>query len=445
MKNPKSNYIIDAVRIRRKRRIIRAIIAGASLLVIGFIVFFVYILNLKDDIDESFTNEPVVTPSAYSFASTETEETSSDDPSETHSESTGNTSEDTSSTPDDTTGSGSEDTTEPLSPSGEDTTEGDPSETRIPDDTNETGENTEETTVNLQPDETMHHEPVSFPGKYPLQTVTHAERDQAFASLKQSVKKYIAEHKDARIGFYFINLSTSESFGYNDVAPFVVGSCIHIPLVKMVCDDVRSGQMVMDRILEYSPDEKDSKVNSKVSGFPSGKKFYIHQLLDYALKYGDGVAMNMLIDSMSGIENVLTRLTTVTRGIDYSVVQHYDDYKGIQQAGAYRSSAYDLATYMEDLYWDYISYPEYYQPMIDSLYGCDSNWGVGKFFAPGTTILHRTGSNSDFHSESDVAILLSSEPVIVSVTVEAETSEEAKEIQAALGALVYNFISYCHT
>lgn len=445
MKNPKSNYIIDAVRIRRKRRIIRGAIAGAAVLLVGFIVFFVYILNLKDDIDENFDDEPVVTPSAYSFASEE-DTGSSEDPSGS----------DASSIPsDDPTTAAGESTTETVettpgdtesqAPSGQDTMEDTPTTPAEPDDTNNTDETTSETTPNLQPDETMHHEPVLFPKKYPLQTVTHAERDQSFASLKQSIKKYIAEHSEARIGFHFINLSTSEAFGYNDVSPFVVGSCINIPFTKMLCDDVKSGRATMDRIVSYTPADGDEKIISKVAAAPSGKKYYIHQLLDYSLKYGDGVAMNMLIDAIGGTESALSRLKAQTRGIDFTSVQNYDDYTGKHQAGAYRSSAYDLATYAEALYWDYMSYPEYYQPMVDSMAGCDSNWGVGKLFPSSATILHRTGSNTEFHSECDVAIILAEEPVIVSVTVEAETPEAAKEIQAALGSLVYKFISYCHT
>ena len=97
------------------------------------------------------------------------------------------------------------------------------------------------------------------------------------------------------------------------------------------------------------------------------------------------------------------------------------------------------------IYWDYMSYPSDYQGLIDSLARCNSNWGLASRFPSDTLILHRTGSNSEFHSESDVAISLSCEPVVLSVTVEAETPDAAKEIQAALGALVYNFISDCHS
>ncbi|MBR3058056.1 MAG: serine hydrolase [Clostridiales bacterium] len=460
MKNPKSNYIIDAVRIRRKRRLMRGIIAGVSLLIVGFVVFFVYILNLKEDIDESFSDESIVSPSAYSFASTETEDTSEADlnassekesASGSSSSSEESTGEDPTTSAQDTSSQDTEttppDDTETVPPSGDATTE-DTQETREPgdiDETNDTDETAPETTPNLQPDETMHHEPVAFPQKYPLQKVTHAERDQSFASLKQSVKKYIEEHTNARIGFYFKNLSTSEAFGFNDVQPFVVGSCIHIPMVKMLCDEARSGRMTMDRLMTYTPGDDDSKVDSKVSALPSGKKIYTYQLVDYALKYGDGVAMNMLIESMGGLDDVLSQLKKLSRGIDFTATHNYTDYTGKKQAGAYRSCAYDLANYIEDLYWDYLSYPEYYQVMIDSLYGCDSNWGVGKRFPSDTIIMHRTGSNTELHSEADVAIILSTEPVIISVTVEAETPEEAKLIQGDLGALVYKFLSYCHT
>ena len=55
MKNPKSNFIGEAWRLRRRRMIIRGIIVGALILVVAFTIFFVKILNMKDEIDSEFT------------------------------------------------------------------------------------------------------------------------------------------------------------------------------------------------------------------------------------------------------------------------------------------------------------------------------------------------------------------------------------------------------
>ncbi len=438
MKNPKSNYIGDARRIRRKRRILQGIVAGAVVVVLGFIIFFTYILKLKEDIDESF-------PDYTSYETSETDATSSSDPSSPSSEPSETTAPTTTTSAATTETQDPEMTTTEPGESSSDITSGegsDPSETGDPSETTD-GSETSETTVSLLPDEPTERDPVLFPSKYPLQKVTHDERDQAYAAMKQAVKKYIETHAGARIGFYYLNLSTSEAFGFNDTQPFVVGSCIHLPMVKLLYDDVRAGRMTMDRVVTYHT--SDSKVRSAVSNYPDGKQFYLSQLADLAIKDGDGVAMNMLFDPMGGMDDVFNRLKSMTLCIDYTAVQNYVDYKKVQQAGAYRSSAYDLAHYTETIYWDYMSYPEHYQSLIDSLAHCNSNWGVAKQFPADTLVLHRAGSNVTFHSEADVAIILSAEPVIISVTVEADTPDEAREIQAALGALVYNFISYCHS
>lgn len=440
MKNPKSNYIGDARRIQRKRRIMRGIIAGVVVLVLGFIIFFTYILKLKENIDESF-------PESETYETQETSDTTSSLSSESTGP-TGETTEQTTTTTVPTTAetqepemttSGTEESTEDTTP----TSDTDPNASSDPSDTSET-------TVSLQPDEPEERDPVLFPAKYPLQTVTHAERDQSFTAMKHAIKKYIEGHTDARIGFYYINLNTKESFGYNDVQPFVVGSCIHLPMVKILYDDVREGRVAMDRIVTYHPKEGENgdsteKIKSVVSTNPDGKQFYVSQLADLAIKDGDGLAMNLLFDAMGGQQNVLDRLKSMTLCIDYLATKNYEDYKKTQQTGAHRSSAYDLAHYAEVVYWDYMSYPSEYQGLIDSLARCNSNWGLAKQFPAGTLVLHRTGSNSTFHSESDVAIILSCEPVILSVTVEADTPDAAREIQAALGALVYKFISYCHS
>lgn len=436
MKNPKSNYIGDARRIRRKRRILQGIIAGAVVVILGFIIFFTYILKLKEDIDESFPD----------YTSYETDETpdSSSDPTSTTSDPGESTVPATTAPTTSTETSDPEMTTAEPGGSSDTSSEGgsETTETADPSATTDDSE-TSETTVSLLPDEPTERDPVLFPYKYPLQKVTHAERDQAYAAMKQAVKKYIETHTEARIGFYYLNLNTSEAFGFNDTQPFVVGSCIHLPMIKLLYDDVRAGRMTLDRTVTYHT--KSSEVHSVVTTYPDGKQFYLSQLADLAIKDGDGVAMDLLFESMGGMDNVFNRLKTMTLCIDYSAVQNYEDYKKVQQAGAYRSSAYDLAHYAETIYWDYMSYPDDYQGIIDSLARCNANWGVAKQFPADTLVLHRAGSNINFHSEADIAIVLSAEPVIISVTVEADTPEAAKDIQSALGALVYNFISYCHS
>ena len=54
MKNPKSNYIGEARRIKRNRMFIRVIISAAVILIVSFAIFFKYILSLKKDIDDEF-------------------------------------------------------------------------------------------------------------------------------------------------------------------------------------------------------------------------------------------------------------------------------------------------------------------------------------------------------------------------------------------------------
>lgn len=439
MKNPKSNYIGDAWRLRRKRLIIRGIIVGAVILAIAFAVFFVKILNMKDDFDEEFSESS----DSVSFST---------EPSSSEVTLSG---EDTS---DSAQVSGPSETVDPSeSVSGSSSSE-ETSDTELPPTTESTQYTSEEeietddegnevtttTTISLLPDETEPRETVLFPTSYPLQTVTHSQRDQSYANLKHAVKKYIEENEDARIGFYYINLSTNESFGYNESLPFVVGSSIYLPMVTMFYDDVRAGVRSPETVVAFHPDYVQDGTYSSISEMPDGKQFYLGNLADRALSDGDSIALQMLLNNMGGSESVLKRLSSMTSGIDYTASQHYTDYQGNLQTGAHRSSPYDLACYAEDLYWKYMSYPEDYQDIINALRVNDSTSGLSRSFPSDTTILHRPGSSTTYHAQSDVAIILSSEPVIVSITVETEDPTKAQEIQVALGALVYNFISYCH-
>ncbi|MBR5975046.1 MAG: serine hydrolase [Clostridiales bacterium] len=453
MKNPKSNYIGEARRIRRTRMIIRGIIAGVIVLVVAFALFFAYILNLKDDIDTEFSASSDTTgmfsSSGNTATSAEDSSSGSDEPRPGESSDT-----DVTTRPEDTTETGTADTSDPDATSDPEGGEG--SETTdevLPIDTNHTEEDPDATgddaaattTVNLLPDEWEEKEPVLFPQKYPLQTVTHAERDQAYANLKHAVKNFIAENTDARIGFYYINLNTNEAFGYNESSPFVVGSSIYLPLTMMFYDNVRAGITSTEIVVAFSPAYVDENTRTSLAEMPEGKQFYLDQLAYLALSDGDSVAMNMLLDNMGDMDKIWENLRQMTSCIDFTAVQNYVDFQGIQQSGEHRSSAYDLASYAQKLYWRYISWPSDYQEIVDALGASDHSSGIGKYFPDDTVILSRSGSNAELSSESDVSIVLSDEPVVICVTVEAATPEAAKEIQAALGALVYNFISYCHT
>ncbi len=441
MKNPKSNYIGEARRIKRKRLIIRAIIAGSVILVVFFAIFFTYILNLKKDIDSEFpgSDSSVETRPSTGELTVPSEDPSGSETSEATPETTPS---ETTTAPESSENTGAEDTTA----SGDDPSSGssDPSDPNA----------SSETTANLLPDDWSDKEQVLFPQKYPLQTVTHTERDQAYSSLKHAVKKYIEDNSDARIGFYYINLNTNEAFGYNEAQPFVVGSSVYLPLTMLIYDDVRAGTKSMDIAVTFSKSDIPEKTNTKLGDAPDGKQFYLWQLAYLALSDGDSSAMNMLLKHTDSLkeateagpneDDILVRMTRMSSSIDYTAVQNYHDYAGIQQSGKHRSSPYDLATFAKLLYWRYMSYPDVYQNMIDALGSTDRNCGVTRQIPSSATVLHRPGSNKDFHSESDVAIILGPEPVAVCVTVEAETPEKTQEIQAALGALVYNFINYCH-
>ena len=235
-----------------------------------------------------------------------------------------------------------------------------------------------------------------------------------------------------------------KAFGYNEAQPFVVGSSIYLPLTMMMYDDVHAGTRSMNIAVPFKRSSIPEKVDTKMGEVPEGKQYFLWQLAYLALSDGDSAAMNMLMESLGNQEALMTRLSQMSACIDYSQIQNYFDYKGVQQTGDHRACAYDLANFAEMLYWKYMSYPDEYQNLIDALGNSDRMSGIGRQIPSDAVVLHRHGSNIDFHCESDVAIILGPEPVVVCVTVEAEDPETTQEIQAALGALVYNFISLCH-
>jgi beta-lactamase class A len=176
-----------------------------------------------------------------------------------------------------------------------------------------------------------------------------------------------------------------------------------------------------------------------------GAQFYIRELSRLSITEGDNVATAMLLRRLGGIEAVNKEFMVISGIVDFVKIHKYTDFSGTKLSGAYRSGVQDLARYAEALYYRYMIDPEDYQSLINDLAHTNSDWGVADQFPEGTQVFHKTGSNVKYNSETDVALIICEEPIIICVSVEASTSEEAKEIQSALGKLVQEYISSCYT
>jgi beta-lactamase class A len=411
MKNPQTKYL-SAARKLMKFRQVRNIIVLSVIIVLSLVaILIIYVSLMKEKIDKVFPSDTVISSVQ---ASSEISESTSP--------------------PSDITVS-SDPSEETSASSGTESSSG-------PSDSDPTGETTE--VDSLLPVAPPPEEDVFFITGTLLQTVTHQERDVAYDQLIQSVKTYISDTSDARIGFYYINLKNKEEFGVNDLAPYVVGSAINLPINLILCDSLKDGKLTFQDILTYSADDLTTGTGT-IKSEAVGKKYYIRELSRLSLTQSDNVATAMILRKLGGIESVCEKLRTISGIVDFCTVKNYTDYSGKQQSGTRRSGPQDLAKYAEALYYRYLSYPEIYQTLINDLAHSESPWGIGTAFPEGTQVFHKAGINAYFSSETDVAIILCEEPIVLCVTVETESSSHARDIQKDLGILVYDFIHLCYS
>lgn len=400
MKNPKSLYVSSVRKVMKFRQIRNIVILILAILMAVATLLVVYVGMMKKEIDEAF-------PSTGS------------DMSISESGSVISETADLSSVP-----------TDPTPP---DETTVTP-ETTAP----EGGE-----TNPLLPDDPPPEEDV-FINKSPLlQTVSHEQRDIAYGKLKQDVKKYIADATGTRIGFYYINLKNNEEFGTNDLEPYVVGSSINLPINLILYETAKSQLLSFNEVMAYSEGDR-TEGSGAIKDEAYGSQYYIRELSRLSITTGDNVATAMLLRRLGGIEVVSEEFRKISEIIDFVKVHKYTDYSGTVLSGAYRSGVLDLARYAEALYYRYIVDPEDYQTLMNDLAHTESAWGVAAQFPEGTQVFHKTGSNSTYHCETDIAIIICEEPIVICVSAEAATPAAARKIQSDLGKMVQEYISYCY-
>lgn len=407
MKNPKSLYVSSASRLKGKRQVRNILLLILAIVVMLGLFVVLYVAGTKREIDEAFPSGRS-TPSVIDGLTTAsgTTATTTDD-----SDALPPTSETT---------SASENTT--ATESG-DTTAG-------------------STTVSKRPVYPPPETDVFFEYSGLLQTVTHMERDIAFAKLKQSIREYTEANPGTRFGFYYTNLKSTEEFGNGDLNPFIVGGAINLPINLILYDEARTGVLSMMEVLEYENVDKTDGPGEIILR-DLGAQYYIRTLSKLSLSSSDNIATAMILRRLGGIEKVAERFAKISAIVDYNTRYNYIDFSMTQQYGDRRSGAQDLARYARELYYRYLMYPEHYQPMINDL--ALNTSAFSDVFPSGTQIFGKSGINTKYKSSAEVAIVICQEPIVLCVTVESDSRENSETVMADLGKMVADYITFCYT
>ena len=287
-------------------------------------------------------------------------------------------------------------------------------------------------------------EPFYFRTSYPLQTISHEQRDVLLDYLKQDILNYIQNNPGERICFRYINLDNGETTGVNDLDPIIPAGSFALPIEMTYWHRVSMGFGSPNYIITYDGSYVPGNSSNIASTYPAGKMFYLRTLANLAITDNDDYALSVILDRSNGIETVWNYISGMSAYINYTADTTYTDYAGNLMSGPGRTSCYDMAAYARELYFGYIRDPEVFQPLINDLYYSNVRSPFSTSFGEDTPVLHVMGRNESFHAYTDIAIIDASEPIVLIVYSECSSFDRAQTIQADISGYVARYLEACH-
>lgn len=284
-----------------------------------------------------------------------------------------------------------------------------------------------------------------FHNSYPLQTVPHSLRDQYLDDLKQDLENYIDNYcNDASVKFYYVNLSSNETMGINELVPLVPAGSFNVAYMIDYYNLCSTGVVNPYAEIIYSTDFEGNS-SYIADNYEFGKHFYLRTLAYYAVAYNDNVALNIILSKMGSTDNLMRRISDISNYVDFSSSVLYTDHNGNSKKGPGRSSCYDLANFLEYLYNGYKNDPDIYQCLLDDVSVSAIPSGYYTAFSDGTTsILHFAGRNDELHEYTDIAIIDGKEPIAVCISVDCDSYDRSLTITADLATLLSRYIDSLH-
>lgn len=287
-------------------------------------------------------------------------------------------------------------------------------------------------------------EPFYFRTSYPLQTISHEQRDVLLDYLKQSVQDYIMNNPNERICFRYVNLDNGETTGINDLEPIVPAGSFALPIELTYWHRVSMGFGSPNYVITYDGSYVPGNSSSIAALYPPGKMFYLRTLANLAITDNDDYALSVILERANGIETVWNYISGISGYTNYTENSTYTDYSGTLMSGPGRTSCYDMAAYAAALYYGYIMEPETYQPLINDLYYTSISSPFSTSFGENVPVLHVSGRNETFHAYTDIAIIDASEPIVLIVYSECASLDRAQTIQADISGYVAGYLNSCH-
>lgn len=304
-------------------------------------------------------------------------------------------------------------------------------------------ESTQGTTQNNEADVFEEIDNVYFKNNYPSSKISHQQRAVNLDHMKRQIDDLKKNNPDVRIGFRYLSLSSGESIGVDDLNPMVPASAFNLPLRIYLCQRMAAKTSNPDSVITYNK-KPDSGSSYIADNYQPGKKFTLRSLAFYSIAYNDNFATDAVIRSFGGSENARDTIESISSYQSYWKEKIYKDYAKTEHVGKGRSTCYDMANYAKFVYTEYKNKPAVYQSLINDLSQSATDSPISKAFGPDVPVFHISGSNKTLGAYTDLAIVDSSEPLVLCIYAEASSESKAKEIMQDIAGFASSFISSCY-
>ena len=278
-----------------------------------------------------------------------------------------------------------------------------------------------------------------------VQTATYQERAVGLEELKEKVVTYQNSHKNMRICFDFVSLSTGDHIGVDELDPVVPSGAMAIPFEIVYYDKIAGITGPLSETVTYDSNYSGSRTSSYIAKtYSYGKEFYMRTILNYAISKNDSIALNYVLDKLGGIDAAVEEVDKISNYISYNDSVIYKDYRGREYRSPGTVSCYDMSNYMAYMYREFINNSQINQRLINDLAHNEIDSPLKDAFPDGTRILHVLGRNTDRGAYLECAIVDYKEPFVLIIYVEASSPASAGTAIATLGGYTQKYVEACY-